>query len=61
MPGNDIQKSRKLFLQISLTLLPIFALITAAVLLVVYFSSINSFVGTAPQYDDITMLGIKLM
>lgn len=24
-------------------------------------SEIGSFAGTAPQYDDITMLGIKLM
>ena len=24
-------------------------------------TEINSFVGTAPQYDDITMLGIKLL
>ena len=50
MPKNDIQKSRKLFLQISLTLLPIFALITAAVLLVVYFSSVNSFLEAQNEY-----------
>ena len=44
------KKRSKLFFQISITLLPIFALITAAVLTVVYFSSINSFLEAQNDY-----------
>ena len=44
------KKRSKLFFQISMTLLPIFALITAAVLIVVYFSSINSFLEAQNDY-----------
>ena len=44
------KKRSKLFFQISMTLLPIFALITAAVLTVVYFSSINSFLEAQNDY-----------
>ena len=40
----------KLFFQISIIILPIFALITAAVLIVVYFSSINSFLEAQNDY-----------
>ena len=40
----------KLYFQISIIILPIFALITAAVLIVVYFSSINSFLEAQNDY-----------
>ena len=49
MSGKNIPKSRKLYFQISVTLL-LFALMTAAILTVVYFSSVNSFLEAQDEY-----------
>ena len=44
------KNSKKLYFQITLVLLPIFALMTAAILAVVYFSSVNSFLEAQNEY-----------
>ena len=50
MSRKNIPKSRKLYFQISVTLLLLFALMTAAILTVVYFSSVNSFLEAQDEY-----------